>query len=76
AAPPRTAAANVETPAGPRLATIEHEPEESEELEPAKVLRRRFQSTGPDLRAELQEIVKENPDAAANILRAWIGEAA
>jgi len=27
------------------------------------------------LKTELQEIVKENPDAAATILRAWIGEA-
>ena len=26
--------------------------------------------------AELRELVKENPDTAANILRAWIGDAA
>ena len=47
-----------------------------DEPEPARVLKARFQTTGPDLKAELQEIVKENPDAAASILRSWIGEAA
>jgi flagellar biosynthesis/type III secretory pathway M-ring protein FliF/YscJ len=40
------------------------------------VLRKRFLTSGPDLKAELQELVKENPDAAANVLRLWIGEAA
>ncbi len=30
---------------------------------------------GPSLREELSEIVKEDPDAAANVLRAWIGSA-
>jgi flagellar M-ring protein FliF len=74
---PRPAAANAEPQhAGPRLAVMESETAEPEGPEPEKVLRRRFQSSGPDLRAELQEIVKENPDAAATILRAWIGEAA
>jgi flagellar M-ring protein FliF len=50
--------------------------EDEDEPEPAKILRHRFRSGGPDLKAELHEIVKENPDAAATILRAWIGEAA
>lgn len=49
---------------------------EEETSEPARVLKARFSGSGPDLRQELQEIVKENPDAAATILRAWIGEAA
>jgi flagellar M-ring protein FliF len=62
-------------PAQPRLAI--HEPIEDENVpEPAKLLRKRFQSSGPDLRTELRDIVKENPDAAATILRAWIGETA
>ena len=47
-----------------------------DEPEPARILKARFQTTGPDLKTELQEIVKENPDAAASILRSWIGEAA
>jgi flagellar M-ring protein FliF len=53
-----------------------HQPPADEELEPARTLKSRFRSTGPDLKSELQEIVKENPDAAATILRSWIGEAA
>jgi flagellar M-ring protein FliF len=58
----------------PRLAAT---PEvEEPEAEPAAVLRKRFQSSGPDLKAELHELVKEHPDAAANVLRMWIGDAA
>jgi flagellar M-ring protein FliF len=47
-----------------------------EEPEPVRVLKARFTTSGPDLKTELQDIVKENPDAAATILRSWIGEAA
>lgn len=50
--------------------------ETEEESEPARVLKARFSGSGPDLKQELQQIVQENPDAAATILRAWIGEAA
>jgi flagellar M-ring protein FliF len=71
---PTTAAATGEA-APPRLA-VHDTAEEEEDPEPAKVLRSRFRSSGPDLKAELHEIVKENPDAAATILKAWIGEAA
>jgi flagellar biosynthesis/type III secretory pathway M-ring protein FliF/YscJ len=49
---------------------------EEEESEPTRILKGRFSGSGPDLKQELQEIVKENPDAAVTILRAWIGEAA
>lgn len=59
---------------GPRLAATPDD-DEAEEL-PAQVLRKRFQSSGPDLKRELHELVKENPDAAANVLRMWIGDAA
>jgi flagellar M-ring protein FliF len=72
-APAVAAAANGDA-AVPSL-TI-HQPPADEEPEPARSLRSRFRSTGPDLKSELQEIVKENPDAAATILRSWIGEAA
>lgn len=34
---------------------------------------RRFQGTGRSLRDELAELVQEDPDTAANILKAWIG---
>jgi flagellar M-ring protein FliF len=73
AAMPRPASAAAQ-PNAPRLA--DDPALDADEIEPGKVLRKRFQSSGPDLRTELQEIVQENPDAAANILRAWIGEAA
>jgi flagellar M-ring protein FliF len=42
---------------------------------PGPRLKRRGVS-GPSLREELSEIVKEDPDAAANVLRAWIGAGA
>jgi flagellar M-ring protein FliF len=38
-------------------------------------LRRRRSKSGPSLRDELVEIVRDDPDAAANILRNWIGSA-
>jgi flagellar M-ring protein FliF len=70
-------------PAAPAAATASHqpktahqEPAEEDEPEPVRVLKTKFTMSGPDLKSELQEIVKENPDAAANVLRAWIGEAA
>lgn len=36
----------------------------------------KFQATGGEMKEELSSLIKENPDAAANLLRAWIGEAA
>ncbi|HMC12650.1 MAG TPA: hypothetical protein VKH44_15225 [Pirellulaceae bacterium] len=65
---------SVQQPGQPRLAV--HEPADDDEPEPVKALKKHFSATGPDLKAELQDIVKENPDAAATILRSWIGEAA
>lgn len=50
--------------------------EADEGPETVKMPRRRFNSSGPTLRDELREIVKEDPDAAATVLRAWIGDAA
>jgi flagellar M-ring protein FliF len=49
----------------------------TEEAEAAvNVLRGRFESHGPSLRDDLGELVREDPDAAASVLRAWIGDAA
>ena len=74
AGPAAPVAAAVET--GPRIAQVE-EPLDDDSPEPAAALRRRFKSgDGTDLKAELRELVKENPDAAATILKSWIGEAA
>jgi flagellar M-ring protein FliF len=47
---------------------------EPEQQEAAARLKRRAKS-GPSMRDELVEIVREDPDAAANILRNWIGSA-
>ena len=55
----------------------EADADEEESNEPTKTPRlKRFTVAGGDLKNELQVLVKEDPDAAANILRTWIGEAA
>jgi flagellar M-ring protein FliF len=51
----------------------EAQPAESVESVAARRLRR-LTGGGPSLRDELSELVKEDPDAAANILRSWIGQ--
>jgi flagellar M-ring protein FliF len=38
--------------------------------------RRRLNSSGPNLKEELRDLVREDPDAAANVLKVWIGDAA
>jgi flagellar M-ring protein FliF len=68
-APPAPASDAVQAP---RLAEIEDEEEPAVET----VLRRKFDASGPNLKQELQLLVKEDPDAAAAILRNWIGDAA
>lgn len=54
------------------------EPEQSVETNEsvATTLKRRFQSSGHSLRDELTVLVREDPDAAANILKLWISDAA
>ncbi|HKD37824.1 MAG TPA: flagellar M-ring protein FliF C-terminal domain-containing protein [Pirellulales bacterium] len=67
---PRSEAAPVTTaPAGE-----EEDAAAVEQQDAAARLKRRAKS-GPSLRDELVEIVREDPDAAANILRNWIGSA-
>jgi flagellar M-ring protein FliF len=72
--PIATAVASEQDLDHPRLHLAEEEEEIDAEHE--KVLRRRFEISGPNLKQELQELVKEDPDAAATILRNWIGDAA
>jgi flagellar M-ring protein FliF len=72
---PAAAAALTGAAEQPGLA-IHQPPAEEEAPEPVRILKGRFRDGGPDLKMELHEIVKENPDAAATILRSWIGEAA
>ena len=51
-------------------------PDESGREAAASAVRRlaRFNKTGRSLRDELSELVQEDPDAAANILKSWIGQ--
>ncbi len=62
---------------GPRLnvdsATASDEEETEEDDHGARL---RFETSGPNLRAELTQLVKDDPDAAANVLKSWIGDAA
>ena len=57
------------------LAAAEAEFEE-EMMEDESGLLRRFSASGRGLRDELSELVREDPDAAASVLKNWIGEAA
>ncbi len=59
-------------PEHPANETTEEEPHTEETM----VLNRRAKSTGSTLREELTILVKEDPDAAANVLRTWIGDIA
>jgi flagellar M-ring protein FliF len=63
-----------EGPAMELSAPAESEQADEENEQPAAPrLRRRRGKGGPSLRDELVEIVREDPDAAANILKSWIG---
>jgi flagellar M-ring protein FliF len=72
AAPPRSEAAPaIQLAAG---TAEEHEDEKEPETAKAGASRlRRFGTSGPSLRDELTQLVQEDPDAAANVLRTWIG---
>ena len=67
--------APVEAPA-PKAATAAATNGEGEEGQPTVFQPRlsRFSKGGASLRDELSELVKEDAEAAANILRTWIGE--
>lgn len=53
------------------LGSDEPSNEEADSPEPAK-----FQVSGGEIKDELSSLIKQNPDAAVNLLRSWIGEAA
>jgi flagellar M-ring protein FliF len=50
--------------------------DEEEARESVLVMKRRLSTRGPNLREELRVLVNEDPDAAANVIRGWIGDAA
>jgi len=64
----RAGPAVAEPPAGMRV----HDEEEEEET-PEEAILRRFGGSGRSLRDELADLVQEDPNAAANILKTWIG---
>jgi flagellar M-ring protein FliF len=59
-----------------RVTAPESKSQETEEAVEATAARRlrRMTGSGPSLRDELSELVKDDPDSAANILRSWIGQ--
>jgi flagellar M-ring protein FliF len=60
----------------PRLAdTPEEESESGGTPNKPKPARVRYFSAGPSLRDEISELVQEDPETAANILKTWIGHA-
>jgi len=63
-------------PAEEAIADTDATDEQSEEEEIPAILHRRSPATGLTLREELISMVREDPDAAANVLRNWIGDAA
>jgi flagellar M-ring protein FliF len=68
----RSAPPMPETHAMPKIAnTADNEEQPPESAAPAASRLRRFTS-GPSLIDDLSEMVKEDPDTAANILRGWI----
>lgn len=69
------AAAAAEGTPAPQLAAIGGDDEAGDEDAPP-ARKRRFRSTGSSLRDELTDMVKEDPSAAVNVLRNWIGDAA
>lgn len=50
-------------------------PSDEPEAEGQPAAKKRKLTVGPSLRDELAEIVREDPDTAANILKSWIGNA-
>lgn len=74
----RSSAAKLEPePQAAQLAAAAAAEDEEAEEEPAQPRKLRVRRDGgPSLRDELVEMVNEDPDAAANVLRNWIGDAA
>ncbi len=59
-----------------QAAASEEAPQEAESAAAGASRLRRFNGHGPSLRDELSQLVKEDPEAAANVLRTWIGSPA
>jgi flagellar M-ring protein FliF len=71
--PPLLTTFDASSPADLALANIEESSTDADSAAKPKLKRRSM--SGPNLRDELSEIVKEDPDAAASILKSWIANA-
>jgi flagellar M-ring protein FliF len=71
-APPQL---NLVQPPDEAREAAEAQPSDTGELHSARSRLKRKSGTGPSLRDELSELIKEDPDAAVSVLRAWIGNA-
>ena len=69
----RSAPVAAETADGPRILSAEGDKDEDEAVAIAASQLSRFSGSGPSLRDELSDLVQEDPDTAANILKTWIG---
>lgn len=56
------------------LSALEEEAFGDEDDEEEAESKRRFQNNGAEIKDELTAMVRENPDAAASLLRTWIGD--
>ncbi len=72
--PPPKPTEALDSPPSLGTAQTDHDESENEDEEESKrALGRSFNASGPNLKEELTEMVRGNPDTAANILRNWIG---
>jgi flagellar M-ring protein FliF len=74
-APPEMRPMDLRLPAVPTVFEEQQQQQSKSEAAPetAKSRLKRRSSGGKSLRDELTDIVREDPDTAANILRGWIG---
>ena len=67
-------AAGGATSDSPKLGVVRPDDDDEEESSPERMLHRSM--GGPNLRDELAEMVRDDPDAAAKVISSWIGNAA
>jgi flagellar M-ring protein FliF len=74
---PTTPSSSPAAASAPQLSLVGGDDEELGEAAPGEEGRpkKRFATAGSNIKEELASMVRENPEAAANILRSWLGEA-
>jgi len=75
--PSAPTASKLESTPAAQLSVENNEDEDEEETETVNAPKlRRFKTDGPNLKDELADVVREDTEAAAKVLRSWIGDAA